>query len=141
MTAEQIESTDDARVDNSPMRHRYRVLSTASAAKIGEYVTKREIALDPSAATAEELALIDREAVARGLDRADLLALILTRAAAFRRAALLMSAVEEEGAAAIAAVPNEADDIETQIQTALANAKTQAAAAFAEAAALINGGV
>ncbi len=115
-------------------------LASASAGKLAEYRIKEEIARDPAGADAAELALIEREATARGLDQAGLLAEIAAKAAAYRQVALLIGALEAEASAAITAIPDTAPDIETQIQTALTSAKSQAEAAFADALALINGG-
>lgn len=115
-------------------------LATSSAGKLSEYRIKEEIARDPANAAEAELALIDREAAATGLDRDGLIALINARATAYRQIALLIGALEAEAGAAIAAIPDDADDIETQIKTTLATAKDQADLAFADAQALINGG-
>ncbi|MCF6432513.1 hypothetical protein [Leisingera sp. MMG026] len=115
-------------------------VASASPGKLMEWLFKGQIAADPASADPAELALLDREAAARGLDRAALLAEITAKAAAYRRIALLIGALEAETKAAIAAVPDGAADIETQVNTALGTAKAQAEAAFAEAAALINGG-
>ena len=93
-----------------------------------------------ASANTEELALLDREATARGLDRTALLALISAKTTAYRQAALLIGALEAEANAAIAAVSDEASDVETQINTVLNAAETTAATAFAEALTLINGG-
>jgi hypothetical protein len=114
-------------------------LATSSAGKLSEYRIKEEIARDPANAAEAELALIDREAAAAGLDRDGLIALINARATAYRQIALLIGALEAEAGAAIAAIPDDADDIETQIKTTLAAAKDQADLAFADAQALIAG--
>jgi len=113
-------------------------IATAAPGKIAEWLFKEQIARDPDAARAEELAIIDREAAARGLDRAGMLALIISKANAFRETALLVGAIETEAKAAVEAVPADADDIETQLTTALANAKAEANAAFTAALALIH---
>ena len=114
-------------------------IASAAPGKIAEWLFKEQIARDPDAARAEELAIIDREAAARGLDRAGMLALIISKANAFRETALLVGAIETEAKAAVEAVPTDADDIETQLTTALAAAKTEAAAAFSTAMAQIAG--
>ncbi|MCB1397252.1 MAG: hypothetical protein KDJ98_15090 [Rhodobacteraceae bacterium] len=115
-------------------------LSSRSAGKLAEYRVKESLAADPASANTEELALLDREATARGLDRTALLALISAKTTAYRQAALLIGALEAEANAAIAAVSDEASDVETQINTVLNAAETTAATAFAEALTLINGG-
>lgn len=115
-------------------------LASASAGKLASYRIKEEIARDPSSASEAELALLDREAAARGVNRDALLADIGAKATAYRQVALLIEALEAEANAAIAAVQDDDADIEAQILTALAAAKAQADLAFTEAAQLINGG-
>ena len=115
-------------------------LASASAGKLAEYRFKEEIARDPANAAAAELALIDREAAARGMDRDALIALINTQSAAYRQIALLIGVIEAETNAGLAAITDTAADIETQVQTVLGLAKPLAEAAFNEALALINGG-
>lgn len=112
-------------------------VASASAGKLMEWLFKSQIAADPASADPAELALIDREAAARGIDRAALLDEITAKAAAYRQIALLIGALEAETKAAIAAVPDGAADIETQVNTALGTAKAQTEAAFSEAATLI----
>jgi hypothetical protein len=116
-----------------------RRLASASAGKLAEYRVKEEIARDPANAEEVELAMIDREAAARGIDRAALLADISAKAAAYRQIALLVGALEAEAAAAIAAVADDAEDIEAQVMAVLTAAKAQADAAFAEAQAMLAG--
>ena len=116
------------------------LLSSASAGKLAAYRFKEEIAREVSSADPAELALIDREAIARGLTRDELISEIAVKATAYRQTALLIEALEVEAKAAITAIPDDAADIETQIQTVLEAAKAQAETAFAEALALINGG-
>ncbi len=115
-------------------------LASTSAGKLQAYRIKEEIARDPANADAAELALIEREAAARGVSRDDLIALIGAQAKAFRQIALLIEALEAEAGAAISAIADDAPDIETQIITVLGAAKAQAETAFNEALALINGG-
>lgn len=115
-------------------------LASTSAGKLAEYRIKEEIARDPSAAIAAELDLLDREAAAKGIDRAALLVIISAKATAYRQVALLIGALEAEAGAAIAAIPDDASDIEAQIQTAPEAAKAQVETAFTEALTLINGG-
>lgn len=112
-------------------------LASASAGKIEAHRIKEEIALDPESAAPAELALIDREAVARGTDRAGLLAQIATRASADRQIALLIECIEAEAKVAVATIADDAADIEAQIDTALNGAKGQASTAFADAQALL----
>lgn len=114
-------------------------LASASAGKLAEYRVKEEIARDPAGAAEAELAMIDREAAARGIDRAALLADISAKAAAYRQIALLVGALEAEAGAAIAAVADDAEDIEAQVMAVLTAAKAQADAAFAEAQAMLAG--
>lgn len=115
-------------------------LDRASAGKLAEYRIKEEIARDPNAAPAEELAMLDREAAARGLDRAALLAEISAKAASYRQTALLIGALEAETKAAISGIADDAADIEARISTAMAAARAQADTAFADAMATIHGG-
>jgi hypothetical protein len=119
--------------------HRTR-LASASAGKLAEYRIKEEIARDREAASEAELALISREAKARGTNRTGLLNDIGQQAAAYRQIALLIGALEAEAKAAIAEIPDDAADIETQIQTALEAKQAQIETAFAEAFELIKGG-
>ncbi len=119
----------------------YRVrVSTPAAGRVAEWFFKEQDARDPENARAEEMAILDREAAARGIDRDQMLALIITKANAFREIALLIGAIEAEAKAAVATIPDDADDIETQIHNTLAAAKAQAKTAFNEAITLINGG-
>jgi len=115
-------------------------IASQSAGKLAEYRFKEEIARDPASASEAELALLSREAKARGTNRTGLIGMISARAAAYRQIALLIGVIEAETGAAIAAVADDADDIETQIITTLGAAKAQAETAFSEALALINGG-
>jgi hypothetical protein len=115
-------------------------IASASAGKLAEWRIKEEIARDPGAAAAPELALLDREAAARGLDQATLLAGIATKATAYRQTALLIGALEAEASAAISAIADEDAAIESQIETTLSAARAQADTAFAEAIQLIKGG-
>lgn len=112
-------------------------LAHTSAGKLAAYRIKEEIARDPVNADPAELALIEREAAARGITRDALIAEIAAKAAAYRQVALLVEAIEAEASAAVAAIPDDAADIETQIHTALEAAKAQAETAFAEALALL----
>ncbi len=114
-------------------------LASASAGKLAEYRVKEKISRDPANAAEVELAMIDREAAARGIDRAALLADISAKAAAYRQIALLVGALEAEAGAAIAAVSDDAEDIEAQVMAVLTAAKAQADAAFAEAQAILAG--
>lgn len=115
-------------------------LASALAGKLAGYRIKEEIARDPSGAAEAELALIDREAAALGIDRDALIDLITEQAAAYRQITLLIGALEAEAGVAITAIPDDAPDIETQIQTVLAATTAQVETAFTEALALINGG-
>lgn len=115
-------------------------LASANPGKLAEYRIKEEIARDPSVASQGEHDMLVREANARGVSLEDLLADISAKATAYREIALLIGALEAEVGAAIAAIPDDIPDIETQIQNVLGAAKAQAETAFAEALALINGG-
>lgn len=112
-------------------------LSAVSAGKLAEYRIKEAIASAPDAASDTERALLEREATARGLEFAALLAQIETRARAYRHVSLLIGALEAEAAAAIAAVPADAPDIEAQVARLLRAAQDQADAAFGEAQTLM----
>lgn len=115
-------------------------LASTSAGKLAEYRIKEEIARDPASANNAELVLLDREAAAKGIDRAALLTIISAKAAAYRQTALMIGALEAEAGAAIDAIPDDAPDIEAQIKTTLAAAIAQAETAFTEALTFINGG-
>ncbi len=115
-------------------------IATPAPGKIAEWLFKEQIARDPVNARAEELSLIDREAAARGIDRDQMLALIITKANAFREIALLIGAIEAEAKAVVAAIPDDAADIEGQISTTLAAAKSEAENEYQNALALISGG-
>lgn len=115
-------------------------LATGSPGKLAEYRIKEEIARSPDIASQAELDLLSREAKARDTDRTGLLGDIAQKAAAYRQIALLIGALGAETNAAISVIPDDAADIETQIQTVLEAAKAQAETAFVEALALINGG-
>lgn len=130
-------------------------ISTSSAGKFAAYRVKEEHAgdasdahvralattasLDPDEVVAAEEALIAREAAARGVDVATLTREHAARALATRRIALLIEAIEAEAKMAIAAIPDDADDIEAQVSTALAVSAAEAASAFSEAEALMGG--
>lgn len=114
-------------------------LATVSAGKLAEYRIKEEIARDPAGASDAELAMLDREAAARGIDREALLADISAKAVSYRQIALLIGALEAEAKAAIAALADDAADIEDQVQAVLADAQAQAQTAFAEAQAMLAG--
>jgi len=114
-------------------------LASTSAGKLAEYRFKEEIARDPTNAATEELAMIDREAAARGIDRDALLAEIRAKASAFRQVALLIGALEAEAKAAIKAIPDADADIEAQIQTLLSAARAQAETSIIAAQTQING--
>jgi len=114
-------------------------LASTSAGKLAEYRVKEEIARNPDGASDAELALISREAKARGTNRTGLLGQISAQAAAFRQVALLIGVLEAEAGAAISAVPDDADDVEGQVLGVLAAAQAQAQEAFAEAQALLAG--
>lgn len=129
-----------AKVSVAAFADSYRAnLASASAGKMAEYRVKEEIARDPAGAAEAELAMIDREAAARGIDRVALLADISAKAAAYRQITLLVGALEAEAGAAIAAVADDAEDIEAQVMAVLTAAKAQADAAFAEAQAMLAG--
>ena len=113
-------------------------LASASAGKLAEYRIKEEIARDPSAASEAELALLSREAKARGTTRAALIGQLKVRAAAYRQVALLIGALEAEAGAAITAIPDDANDIETKVNHTLSAAKLQADAAFSEVQAMLS---
>ncbi|MGR3436179.1 MAG: hypothetical protein ACU0CO_15015 [Shimia sp.] len=108
-------------------------LATTSPGKLASYRIKEEIARDPDAADPEELAILDQEAAARGLARADLLTAIRAQAGAYRRAALMVEMLEASTAAALAALDPAAADIEAQVAAALTTARTQAEAALVAA--------
>ena len=129
-----------AKLDVAEFADGYRSkLANASAGKLAEYRIKEEIARDPSAASEAELALLDREAVVRGTDRAGLIGQISAQTAAYRQIALLIGVVEAEANAAISAIPDDAADIEAQLTTALLAAKSEAAGEHQNALSLMVG--
>ncbi len=112
-------------------------LASTSAGKLAEYRVKEEIAKDPSVASTDELALIDREATARGIDRAALLALITTKAQAYRQMALLVGAVEAETGASVFVLADDADGIDVTLRAVVDSAVSQMNTAFADGLALM----
>lgn len=129
-----------AKVQIADVADGYRAdLASGSAGKLAEYRFKEEIAHDPDNASDAELALISREAKARGITRTKLINQINVQAAAYRQIALLIGVLEAEAGAAITVIADDAADIEAQIQTVLSASQTQAETAFAEAQALISG--
>lgn len=114
-------------------------LATANAGKLQEYRIKEAIAADPASASEAENAILDREAAARGTDRAALLADISAKVVAYHQIALLIGALEAEANAAIAAVADGAPDIETQVLTVLAAKKAEAESEYQNALALMAG--
>jgi hypothetical protein len=117
----EIEATANAR--------RAAVVS-ASAGKLAEYRFKEEIARDVASADPDELALIDREAVAFGMDQSTFLSLISEKAKAYRLIALLIGALEAESKAAVAVLPDDPDDIERFVREDLEAGRREAEAAF-----------
>jgi hypothetical protein len=79
---------------------RARVVST-DPAKLQEYAVKEVIATDPSAASAQERAILTAEAKARGMNFGDLMTVITSRAGALRLVALSIAAFEAEAKAAL----------------------------------------
>ena len=112
-------------------------LASASAGKLAEYRIKEEIARDPSAASPAELDILSREAKARGTNRTVLIGKINAQAAAYRQVALLVGALEAEAFAAIAALPDDAPDLEESVQGVLRAAQVEASREFDAAAALL----
>lgn len=115
-------------------------VASSAAGKLMEYLFKAQIAADPATADPDELALLEREAVASGLTNAELLSLINDRARSYRQVALLIGVLEAETKAAISAIPDEAADIEAQIAVVLKNAKVEAESEYQNALALMAGG-
>jgi hypothetical protein len=115
-------------------------LASTSAGKLAEYRIKEEIARDPASASELELELLSREAKAHGTNRTGLLGIINAKAQDFRQIALLIGVIEAEANAAIAAIPDDADDIEADVQFALAAAKVEAQTEFEKAVALLSAG-
>ena len=123
------------------MANGYRArLASPSAGKHSEYRIKEEIARDPASATETELALIEREAAARGMTRDELLAQISALSVAYRQAALLVGVLEAETKTTISAIADDAPDLDAQISAVLGAAVAQADEAFGQAAAQIASG-
>lgn len=116
------------------------MLAMQSAGKLDEHRIKEEIASDPDAASAAELDLLEREATARGTDRDGLIVQIAAKAVADRQTALLIGVIEAETNAAIMAIPDDADDIETLVADVLAAAKAEAETEAQAALASASGG-
>lgn len=114
-------------------------LASGSAGKLAEYRVKEEIAANPGSAHVDELALIDREAVARGTDQAGLLAIIAAKAAAFRKLALEVGAIEAEGKAAINAVSDLSATLDADVQAAMVASKGHLKTTLINAQALLAG--
>lgn len=128
-----------ARADITRVAEDYRArLATKCAGKLAAYRIKEDIARDPDKSDPAEMALIEREATARGMTTEALIANINSQASAYRQTALLVEVLEVEAKAAIAAVADDAVDIEDQVQDALDAAQAQAEAAFEEALELMN---
>ncbi len=130
---------DTARAKIGSVADSYRAkISTVAPAKIAEWLFKEQIARAPASARPEELAILDREAAARGVERDELLAQIRVKANSFREIALLVGAIEAETKATIAALDESAETIEADVIAALLAAQAEAEAAYAEALAVIN---
>ena len=130
-----------AKAEVAQVANAYRArLASTSAGKLQAYRIKEEIARDPAQADPAELALIEREATARGITRDDLIALIAAKAKAFRQIALLIEALEAEAGAAITAIADDAPDIEAQIAAVLKAAKAEADGEYQNALVLMAGG-
>lgn len=131
----------EAKIEVATFANIYRAkLASTSAGKLQAYRIKEEIARDPATADPAELALIEREANARGIARDDLIALIAAQAKAFRQIALLIEALEAEAGAATTAIPDDSEDIEAQIAAVLEAAKAEAETEYQNALALMAGG-
>lgn len=127
-----------AKAEIAAFANAYRArISSTSAGKLAAYKMKEEVARDPDNAAPAEIALLDREATARGVSRDALIASILVQASAYRQIALLIEVLEAETGAAIGSISNDAPDIELEITTVLGAAKVQAETAFQEAISLI----
>ena len=113
----------EAEIDRTRSR-----LHETSASKLAAYRVKEEIARDPAAASAAELALLDAEAAARGLDRAGLMAAITAKAAVLREAVLQLEVANAGAKATIEAALTEAD-LTAAHETALAGIAAAAATA------------
>lgn len=129
-------------------------LAISAPGKLAEYGIKAEIAADDGVpdlvalagvagrdateAVGAELALIDRMAAAAGKDRASFLAVIAGKAIAYRKIVLLVAVIEAEAKAEIEKIPDDADDIEGQIEAVFISAKAEADTAFSAAEVLLN---
>ncbi|MEP4700758.1 MAG: hypothetical protein ABJZ79_06350 [Parasphingorhabdus sp.] len=118
--------------------YRARVSST-SAGKLAAYKIKEEIARSLETADSDELALIDREATARGQSRDELISVISKKAQAFRKIALLVEVIEAETNASLSAISDSDPDIEAKIANIFEAAKFEADTEFDAAVALIQG--
>ena len=114
-------------------------LASTSAGKLAEYRIKEEISGNRENADEKELALLSREAKARGTNRTGLLNDIADKAAAYRQTALLIGVLEAETNAAIAAIPDDAADIGAQVVPVLEGAKVEAEAEYQKAQELLAG--
>lgn len=115
-------------------------IAPQSAGKLAEYRIKEEIGSDPNGAHAGELAILDREALARGTDRAGLLEMINHQAASYRQIALLIGALEAEAIMAISALSDDDANINHHVDAILDGAKSAAEAEYQNVLLLISGG-
>lgn len=109
--------------------------------KLVEYRLKAEIARDAASARPEAVAELTREATAKGLSYAQLIALILARAEGYQTAMLRIAAVEAEAEKRLADLDPAAADFDAQVAAAMALAEADFAAARTAARTLIEGGV
>lgn len=114
-------------------------VASASAGKLAAYKIKEEIARNSDIADPDELALIDREAAARGKSREELLVIIANKAASYRKIALLVEVIEAETNASLAAISDTDPDIEAKIASIFEAAKVEADTEFDAAVAQIQG--
>lgn len=114
-------------------------LASIAPGKMAEHLIKEAIAADPTVASEDELALLSREAKARGTNRTGLIGMINKRAAANRQIMLLVGVIEAETKAAISEIADDAPDIEQAISAILKAASASAEEAFNEAQQIING--
>jgi hypothetical protein len=106
---------------------RAQIAPTGDPGKLEEYNLKAEIAGKPaSQRKPEEVAILTREATARGLTLDQLVAVIVQRKSALRLATLEIAGWEATEKAALAALDPASPDIETLVAEALATARATA---------------
>lgn len=115
-------------------------LARRCAAKLIEYRIKEGLAADMASASPEAVAELTREATARAMTLAELVALINASSIGYQRAVLRLAAVEAECEQRITDIDPAAPDHEAQVAAALVAADADIAQARIDARTLMSGG-